>query len=82
MKRFLSTKLGKAKYLLRQITAEPVYGQIKFGRNLRQVLRRGLEKNQCLWKFDAAVHNILKIFRHALRSGITSRTTAITATPA
>ena len=65
MKRFLSTKIGKAKYLLRQITAEPVYGQIKFGRNLRQVLHRGLEKNKCLWNFDAAVHNILKVFRHA-----------------
>ena len=65
MKRFLSTKLGKARYLLRQITAEPVYGQIKSGRNLRQVLHRGLQKNQCLWNFDAAVHNILKVFRHA-----------------
>lgn len=65
MKRFLSTKAGKAKYRLRQVTAEPVYGQIKSGRSLRQVLHRGLEKNRCLWNFDAAVHNLLKIFRHA-----------------
>jgi hypothetical protein len=65
MKRFLSTKAGKAKYRLRQVKAEPVYGQIKSGRSLRQVLHRGLEKNRCLWNFDAAVHNLLKIFRHA-----------------
>lgn len=68
MKRYLSTKLGKAKYRLRQVTAEPVYGQIKGARNLRQVLHRGLEKNRCLWLFEAAIHNILKLFRHAFTS--------------
>lgn len=72
MKRLLSTKLGKARYLLRQVTVEPVYGQIKSARGLRQVLHRGLDKNQCFWQFDAAVHNILKIFRHALPAGKTS----------
>jgi len=81
MKRFLSTKLGKARYLLRQVTAEPVYGQIKGARGLRQVLHRGLEKNQCLWKFDAAVHNILKIFRHALRTGKAAIFPALPALP-
>lgn len=65
MKRFLSTKVGKAKYSLRQVTAEPVFGQTKFGRGLRQVLHRGLEKNRCFWNFDAAVHNLLKVLRHA-----------------
>ena len=44
MKRFLSTKAGKAKYKLRQVTAEPVYGQIKHARGLRQVLHRGLAR--------------------------------------
>jgi len=82
MKRYLSTKLGKAKYLLRQVTAEPVYGQIKGARGLRQVLHRGLEKNQCFWKFDAAVHNILKIFRHAPSGGNSRRKPAMAAIPA
>lgn len=82
MKRFLSTKLGKAKYLLRQVSAEPVYGQIKSARGLRQVLHRGLEKNQCLWKFDAAVHNILKLFRHAFNTGKAAMKPAMTAFPA
>lgn len=63
MKRVLSTKAGKAKYTLRQVTAEPVYGQIKHTRGMRQVLHRGLAKVRDLWRFDASVHNLLKIFR-------------------
>ena len=82
MKRFLSTKPGKAKYLLRQVNAEPVYGQIKSARGLRQVLHRGLEKNQCLWKFDAAIHNILKLFRHASSTGKAAMKPATTYFPA
>lgn len=68
-KRYLSTRIGKAKYRLRQVTVEPVYGQIKGARNLRQVLHRGLEKNQCFWLFEAAIHNTLKLFRHAFTGG-------------
>jgi len=82
MKRFLSTKLGKAKYLLRQVNAEPVYGHIKSARGLRQVLHRGLQKNQCLWKFDAAIHNILKLFRHAFNPGKATIFPGMTAFPA
>lgn len=59
MKRFLSTKVGKTKYKLRQVVVEPVYGQIKGAPGLRQVLHRGLEKNECFWLFEAAIHNIL-----------------------
>jgi transposase len=65
MSRLLATKKGKARYLLRQITAEPVFGQIKHTRGLRQVLHRGLEKVNHLWRFDCAIHNLLKIHRHA-----------------
>lgn len=63
MKRKLSTKRGKQRYTLRQGTVEPVFGQFKFARNLQQFLHKGLEKNRCLWRFDAGVHNLLKIFR-------------------
>ena len=63
MKRVLSTKIGRGKYVLRQTTAEPVYGQIKHTRGMRQVLHRGLAKVRDLWRFDTAVHNLLKIFR-------------------
>lgn len=64
MKRLLSTKAGRAKYLLRQVTAEPVFGQIKHTRNLQQVHHRGLSKVHDFWRFDCAVHNFLKLFRH------------------
>lgn len=69
MKRFLSTKAGKARYVLRQVTAEPVYGQVKHARGLRQVLHRGQEKVRAFWRFDCAVHNLLKIFRSTINPG-------------
>lgn len=69
MKRLLSTKAGKARYVLRQVTVEPVYGQIKHIRDLRQVLHRSLEKVRALWRFDCAVHNLLKIFRSGFNPG-------------
>ena len=64
MKRLLSTKTRKAKYLLRQITAEPGFGQIKHTRN-HQVHHRGLVKVHAYWRFDCVVHNFLKLFRCA-----------------
>jgi len=63
MKRKLSTKHGKGRYEKRQGTVEPVFGQIKYARQLQQFLHKSLEKNRCMWRFDAAVHNLLKIFR-------------------
>jgi transposase len=59
----LRTKHGKERYKLRMTSIEPVFGQIKEGRGLRQFLLRGLEKVNSLWRIDCAVHNLLKIFR-------------------
>ena len=59
----LRTKRGRACYKLRQTNVEPVIGQIKEGRQLRQVLHRGREKVRALWRFDVAVHNLLKLYR-------------------
>jgi transposase len=61
----LATPRGKAAYLKRQTTVEPVFGQIKSARGLNQVLHRGLDKVRCMWAFECAVHNFLKIIRHA-----------------
>jgi len=63
MRRKLRTKDGKERYKLRMTSVEPVFGQIKEGRGLRQFLLRGLEKVNSLWRIDCAVHNLLKIFR-------------------
>jgi len=61
----LATEEGKRLYLQRQASVEPVFGATKGARGLRQFLHRGLEKNHHLFRFDMAVHNALKILRHA-----------------
>lgn len=63
MRRKLKTKRGKEEYKLRMSSVEPVFGQIKENRGLRQFLLRGLEKVRDSWLFECAVHNILKLFR-------------------
>ena len=63
MRRKLRTKHGRERYKLRMCSVEPVFGQIKECRGLRQFLLRGLEKLDSLWLLDCAVHNLLKIFR-------------------
>jgi len=63
----LRTKHGKERYKLRMTSIEPVFGQIKEARGLRQFLLRGLEKVNSLWRIDCAVHNLLKIFRFERR---------------
>lgn len=45
------------------MTVEPVIGQIKEGRGLRQFLLRGVQKVRSLWRLDCAVHNLVKMFR-------------------
>ena len=64
MQHLLRTPRGKAAYLKRQTTVEPVFGQIKSARGLQQVLHRGLEKVKAMWAFECAAHNFLKILRH------------------
>ena len=61
MMRKLLTKKGKERYKLRQITVEPVFGQIKGNRGFRQLLMRGLDAARASWQFECAVHNLLKL---------------------
>lgn len=63
MRRKLRTKQGKKHYSLRMTSIEPVFGQIKECRGLRQFLLRGLKKVTSLWLIECAVHNLLKIFK-------------------
>jgi hypothetical protein len=64
MARKLRSKKGSAIYAQRKAIVEPVNGQIKKGRRLRQFLLRGLEKVDGEWHLIAATHNLLKLFRH------------------
>ena len=68
MRKRLRSAPGRARYALRKITVEPVFGQIKEVRGLRRFRLRGLARVAQEWKLICATHNLLKLFRH--RSGL------------
>jgi transposase len=63
MKARLKTDLGKTMMRMRSTSVEPAFGQIKHGRGVRQLSRRGLVAAQAEWKLIAATHNLLKLHR-------------------
>lgn len=67
MRKKLDTEPGRQRYKQRRCSVEPVFGQIKGARGLRQFLHRGQEKVRHMWRFECAVHNLLKIFRSGKR---------------
>lgn len=69
MRHKLRTREGLEAYKQRQMSIEPVFGQVKGNRGLRQFLHRGVEKVKHMWHFDLAAHNILKMFRLGVRFG-------------
>jgi len=60
----LQTAEGKKCYAQRKQIVEPVFGQIKQGRGIRQFLLRGLDKVRGEWNLITLTHNLLKIWRH------------------
>jgi aquaporin Z len=68
MRRALATSHGRALYRQRQISIEPVFGQIKFNRVIRPFQRRGRAACRSEWRFIAATHNLLKLYHHRLAS--------------
>ena len=64
MARKLLTKQGQAIYSKRKSTVEPVFGQIKQARGLRQFLLRGSENVSAEWCMWCLTHNILKLHRY------------------
>lgn len=63
MSRKLHAKTGAAVYAARKGMVEPVIGQIKQARGVRQFVLRGLEKVQGEWSLVCTTHNILKLSR-------------------
>lgn len=61
MRRVLATPAGRDLYRQRQITIEPVFGQIKFNRTIKPVQRRGRTACRSEWRLIAATHNLLKL---------------------
>jgi hypothetical protein len=52
---------------MRKAIVEPVFGQIKAARGIRNFLLRGLAKAGAEWKLICATHNLLKLFRSGYR---------------
>jgi transposase len=67
MRSLLESPRGHAAYARRKATVEPVFGQIKSCRGIRQMSFRGIWKNRCEWLLICATHNLLKLWR-ALRA--------------
>jgi transposase len=63
MRRKLRTKEGRAEYDKRNITVEPVCGQLKTVQGLRQFLLRGLTKCRGEFLLACTAHNALKLHR-------------------
>jgi transposase len=59
----LATAEGQAIYQKRREIVEPVFGQIKQCRGLRQFLLRGLDQTRAEWKLICLTHNLLKLHR-------------------
>ena len=66
MDRKESTKKGRALYKHRQQFIEPIFGQIKEVRGIRQIMRRGRAAADSEWKLICGTHNLLKLYRRAV----------------
>jgi transposase len=64
MRQTLATDTGRARYALRKITIEPIYGQIKHNRGITRFMRRGRAAVQSEWRLITATHNLLKLHSH------------------
>ena len=62
MRRKVRSEAGKAHYGHRKYVVEPVFGQMKQGRGLRQFLLRGFGKVQGEWKLWSLTHNLRKLY--------------------
>ena len=64
MARKLKTKHGHATYARRKAIVEPVFGQMQTVQDARQLLLRGKPAARAQWRFQCAIHNVLKLHRN------------------
>ena len=64
MARKLKTKKGAAAYARRKTIVEPVFGQMDTVQDARHLLLRGKAAARAQWRFNCAVHNLLKLHRN------------------
>lgn len=63
MARKLRTKRGRAVYARRKTIVEPVFGQMDTVQGARRLLLRGKPAARAQWRFQCAIHNLLKLHR-------------------
>jgi transposase len=64
MARKTKTKKGRAIYSRRKAIVEPVFGQMDTVQGARRLLLRGNAAARAQWRFQCAVHNLLKLHRN------------------
>lgn len=64
MREMLKTEEAEALYEQRKTIVEPVFGQIKQARGIRELSLRGLKKTKAEWQLICLTHNLLKLYRH------------------
>jgi len=64
MARKLKTKKGHAVYARRKAIVEPVFGQMQTVQDAHQLLLRGKLAARAQWRFQCAIHNLLKLHRN------------------
>jgi transposase len=70
MRRVLASEAGHELYKHRKATVEPVFAQNKFNRGFRRFQRRGRAAARSEWRFQAAIHNLLKLHTHSTAPAI------------
>ena len=63
MAKKVRSKRGRETYSRRKVMVEPVFGQIKGVRGIRQFSMRGMKKMRGEWALICLTHNLLKLFR-------------------
>jgi transposase len=76
MARKLKTKNGRKVYSRRKTIVEPVFGQMTTTQNARQLLLRGNDAARAQWRFNCAIHNLLKLHRNGGLDTIKPKTDA------
>jgi transposase len=74
MARKLKTKNGRAVYARRKAIVEPVFGQMTTTQNARQLPLRGKDAARAQWRFNCAIHNLLKLHRNGGMNSIEAKT--------
>ena len=57
------TRKGQAVYARRKAIVEPVFGQMQTVQGARHLLLRGKDAARAQWRFQCALHNLLKLHR-------------------